>query len=191
DGEVAAADQAFGELVALFRAHRPEGTVILTADHGEEFGDHGGHYHGTTVYDEQVRVPFLWSSPGEVTPGTTDAPVELVDIATTLLSALGIPRGARMRGDDLGPVLANADAEGPRFAFSEVSDARMMTDGRFKTICAIGSGVFGAEAEAMRCRLYDLANDPNERVNVASEHPDETRALRSAIHRLIASIPRV
>src|SRR5699024_3217731 len=98
---------------------------------------------------------------------------------------------ARMRGDDLGPVLANADAEGPRFAFSEVSDARMMTDGRFKTICAIGSGVFGAEAEAMRCRLYDLANDPDERVNVASEHPDETRALRSAIHRLIASIPRV
>ena len=36
----------------------------MTADHGEEFGEHGGRYHGTTVYDEQVRVPLVVVGPG-------------------------------------------------------------------------------------------------------------------------------
>src|SRR5690606_34243825 len=96
EGEVAVADRAIGGLVRTFRAARPGATVIVTADHGEEFGDHGGHYHGTTLYDEQVRVPLLWSSPGKATPGLVPTPVELVDVGTTLLSALGMPRDARM-----------------------------------------------------------------------------------------------
>ena len=41
------------------RARRPHAVVIVSADHGEEFGDHGGRYHGTTVYEEQVRVPLV------------------------------------------------------------------------------------------------------------------------------------
>ncbi len=41
-------------------------SVIVTADHGEEFGDHGGRYHGTTVYEEQVRVPLVVNAPGLV-----------------------------------------------------------------------------------------------------------------------------
>ena len=39
---------------------RPGGTVVvLTSDHGEEFDEHGGRYHGTTLYDEQIRVPLI------------------------------------------------------------------------------------------------------------------------------------
>ena len=55
DGEVALCDRAIGELVRTFRAARPGGTVIVTADHGEEFGEHGGSYHGTTLFEEQAR----------------------------------------------------------------------------------------------------------------------------------------
>ncbi|MBC7173369.1 MAG: sulfatase, partial [Polyangiaceae bacterium] len=172
NGEVAYADQAIGELVRSFRARRPGATVILTADHGEELGDHGGQFHGSTVYDEQVRVPLVWSSPGVVAPGSSDAPVELIDVATTLLAALGIPRDARMRGDDLGPLLAGADSIVTEHAFAAVDNERMITDGRLKVIC---------EIRAPSCRLYDLVGDPAERTNLAEQQPMDEARLREAL----------
>ncbi|MCA9535987.1 MAG: sulfatase-like hydrolase/transferase [Myxococcales bacterium] len=181
DAEVAAADDAIGELVRLFRRYRPGATVIVTADHGEEFGDHGGLYHGSTLYEEQVRVPLIWSSPGLVRPFVSDAPVELVDIATTLLAALAIPRDARMRGDDLGPLLVHQEG-GPAYAFAEVGDARMVTDGHHKAIC---------ETASTRCQLYDLQRDPRERRNLAGDQPEVLAQLRDELSRFVASIPRV
>src|SRR5262249_3629076 len=65
DSEVAEADAFVGDVVRLIGEHRPRGTVfIVSADHGEEHGDHGGRYHGTTVYEEQVRVPLIIVAPG-------------------------------------------------------------------------------------------------------------------------------
>ncbi|MCA9575984.1 MAG: sulfatase-like hydrolase/transferase [Sandaracinaceae bacterium] len=181
DAEVAAADDAIGDLVRVFRRYRPGATVIVTADHGEEFGDHGGLYHGSTLYEEQVRVPLLWSTPELVHPFESHAPVELVDIATTILAALGIPRDARMRGDDLGPLLVHQEG-GPRYAFAEVGDARMVTDGLYKAICA---------TESTACQLYDLTRDPGERRNVAHSHPEVLARLRGALSGFVASIPDV
>jgi len=74
EGEVRACDRAIAQLVQTFRAARPNATVIISADHGEEFGDHGGSYHGSTLFDEQVHVPLFWSSPGAVQPGESAAP---------------------------------------------------------------------------------------------------------------------
>jgi arylsulfatase A-like enzyme len=182
DGEVAAADAGVGALVRAFRARRPRGTVIVTADHGEEFGDHGGHYHGTSLYDEQARVPLLWSSPGSTRARTVDVPVELVDVATTLLAALGVPPEARMRGDDLGAVLSGADSPAPSFAFSSIGEEWMVTDGRLKAICAEGDD---------DCRLYDLVEDPAERHNAAQTRPADVVRLRDALAGFLVSIPHV
>jgi arylsulfatase A-like enzyme len=55
DSEVAFADDTVGKLVALFRKHRPRSAVMVSSDHGEEFGEHGGRYHGSSVYEEKVR----------------------------------------------------------------------------------------------------------------------------------------
>jgi arylsulfatase A-like enzyme len=180
DGEVAAADDAVGKLVALFRKARPGATVILTADHGEEFGDHGGHHHGTTLFDEQVRVPVLWSSPGQVKARSIAAPIEIVDLTTTLLAALGIPREARMRGDDLGPLLAGEDAPARMHAFASIEGARMIVDQRSKLICG--------ESE---CQLFDLLEDPGERRDLAQERGREVAALRGQLASFVASLPRL
>jgi len=182
DAEVSAADEAVGRLVVTFHRHRPGGTVIVTADHGEEFGDHGGRFHGTTVYDEQVHVPLLWSSPGAAAPAVVDVPVEIVDVATTLLAAVGVPRVARMAGDDLGPVLAGSADAGPGYAFADIADERMATDGRFKLICRVG---------AMDCRLYDLVAEPGERHNLAGGEAAHVRRLRGAMAGWLASISRL
>jgi hypothetical protein len=182
EGEVMACDKAIAGLVAAFRKARPGGTVIVTADHGEEFGDHGGHYHGTTLYDEQARVPLLWSSPGVVQPGVVDAPVELADVGTTLLSALGMPRDARMRGDDLGALLRDPKAQGPRVAFASVEDRHMATDGKLKAICT---------SQDAHCQLFDLVNDPREQKNLAAARPRDAERLRGELDAFLSTIPRV
>ncbi|MEM7609409.1 MAG: sulfatase-like hydrolase/transferase, partial [Myxococcota bacterium] len=177
DGEVRAADAAIGDIVRVFRERRPNGVVVISADHGEEFGEHGGHHHGTTLYDEQLAVPLVVSVP-ELEPRRVSAPVELVDIATTVLAGLAIPRDVRMRGDDLGPVLLGG--AGPPFAFADVGDARMVTDGRHKAICEDG-----------RCRLFDLQRDPAEQRNVAAQEPQVLARLRSALAAFVRSLPEV
>lgn len=181
EGEIAAADSAVGDLVRTFREHRPGATVILSADHGEELGDHGGWYHGSTLYEEQVRVPLIWSSPGIANPGRVTRPVEILDIATTILSTAGIPRDVRMRGDDLGPHLAGAELETPAFAFASIDTERMATDGRYKLLCDPQG----------RCRLHDLVDDPLERADLAEDEPERTAAMRAALGAFVGSIPRV
>ena len=190
DGEVAAADDGAGKLIAAFRRARPGATVIVSADHGEEHGEHGGHHHGTTLFDEQIRIPLLWSSPGRVSPHVISAPAELLDITTTLLSALGIPREARMRGDDLSPLLAGTAAspapaadpqhDAPRYAFSMIDGARMIMDGQRKLICG-----------ARDCQLFDLATDPHERRDLIDEQPQQVTSLRAALDDFLASLPRI
>jgi arylsulfatase A-like enzyme len=180
EGEVAAADASVAGLVAAFRKARPTATVIVSADHGEEFGEHGGHHHGTTLFDEQVRVPLLWSSPGQTQPGSVAAPVEIIDLTTTLLSALGIPRDARMRGDDLGSLLRGAPAPADMRAFASIDGARMVTDGRMKLICGDDG-----------CQLFDLVSDPQERRDVSMQDKERAAALRADLVAFVASLPRV
>ncbi|MCC6558555.1 MAG: sulfatase-like hydrolase/transferase, partial [Polyangiaceae bacterium] len=112
DAEIAAADAGLGAIVDEVRRARPEAIVIASADHGEEFGEHGGRYHGTTVYEEQVRVPLVVSAPGLLAPRRVRAAVGLVDLLPTVLAGLDIPRPARVRGADLGPLLAGSEQDG-------------------------------------------------------------------------------
>lgn len=101
DQEIAHTDEQIGRLLdALARRVPQDETVVLfTADHGEEFGDHGGRYH-FTLYDEVVRVPFIIRSPGQ-SPRTDDRLVEQVDVLPTLVSLLGIDDLQSAPGDDL------------------------------------------------------------------------------------------
>ena len=68
---------------------RPDDTLLILADHGEEFWDHGDFEHGHTLYDEVLRVPMILRSPG-VEAGSIDAPVSLLDVAPTLARAAGL-----------------------------------------------------------------------------------------------------
>ncbi|RYZ58138.1 MAG: hypothetical protein EOP08_16605, partial [Proteobacteria bacterium] len=52
DSEIAVADETLGRVVELFDAARPDNVLVVSADHGEEFGEHGGRYHGSSVYEE-------------------------------------------------------------------------------------------------------------------------------------------
>ncbi len=175
DSEIAYVDAAVGRLLAFVRDQRPGAIVILAADHGEEFDEHGGRYHGSSLFDEQIRVPLIVSVPG-VNARVISRPVELIDIAPTILGLLNIPVPARMRGTNLGPWLATPPADEMRLppAFAEVEDKRMIVAGQEKLICDLNWGY---------CAYHDLAADPGERINLADERPERAAALRGMLDR--------
>ena len=161
DGEVHFVDGEVARLVAYLARTRPHALVIVAADHGEEFGEHGGRYHGTTLYDEQVHVPLAFVPlDGALTPHRVAAPVGLVDVAPTLLALIGIVPSAKMRGRDLGPwllppaAMAPVAAHGP--VFGEINQQKMIIDGSHKLVCDLGGDA---------CSAFDLAVDPGERKN--------------------------
>ncbi len=180
-GEVAVVDEAVGALVERFRAARPGATVILTADHGEAFGEHGSRHHGSTLYEEQARVPLLWSSPGVLSPRVLHVPVDLPDLASSWLSALSLPGGARMMGDDLVPCLRGAPCSG-RTAFASVGSQRMAVGVRYKLLCQRGTAL---------CRLFDLQHDPAELRDVSDRHRAPFQRLSSALGAWLARVPDV
>ncbi len=173
DSEVAEADDGIGRIVRLVRARRPGSAFVVTADHGEEFGEHGGRYHGTTVYDEQVRVPLVVVGPGVRATGRVGAVVQTIDLLPTALSALGIPRPARLRGRDLGALLSGAGkglADDDGRAFVETDAYELIASGAERLIC---------QRQAAACALYRPKDDPLERRDVSADAPQRFEQMRA------------
>ena len=180
DSEIALADEGLGAIVTSFRRARPGAVVVITADHGEEFGEHGGRYHGTTVYEEQVRVPLVVVGPG-VPAQDIGAPVQTIDLLPTVLSALGVPRPPRIRGRDLGPLLAQKDVVDAGAAFAETDDYTLYARGAERLVCA---------RKAAACSLYDIATDPGETHDLSTEREAAARELRKATRALVRDAAR-
>jgi arylsulfatase A-like enzyme len=105
-GEIEYLDANFGKLLAKLEAEGlyEDTIIVLTADHGEEFNEHGGFWHGLTLFDEQIHVPLLikWAN-GVETParGANSGIARLIDVGPTILSAAGIGIPDTMQGIDL------------------------------------------------------------------------------------------
>ncbi len=131
DAEIADTDAAVQQLTAGLRARPSQRPllVVITADHGEEFLDHGFVEHAWTLYEESVRIPLLWWSPGYIPATRSSQPASLVDVAPTLLALLGLdsPRvlseatgQALFQASNAGVTIANL---GSRVRFAELAIA--------------------------------------------------------------------
>jgi arylsulfatase A-like enzyme/uncharacterized membrane protein YbhN (UPF0104 family) len=180
DGEIVYWDEHFGRLIAELkrRGLYDASTIVITSDHGEEFMDHGGFWHGATLYDEQLRVPLLVKLPkGERAGSVVSHWVESVDIMPTLLARarIDVPRG--VQGKDLW--------QGSESAFAEedhegnVLRALRLRRGTeaLKVIEANPGNPRGLEP----FELFRVEQDPGEQVNLAREEED---VLRIAAGRL-------
>jgi len=162
DGEIRFLDDC---LRTLFRqlgdiGFLDDAVVLVTADHGEEFGDHGGLLHRGTLYDELVRVPFIVWGRG-VPAGVVDpALVSTVDIAPTLLEAAGVEPPPVMEGRSVLTPGPTPWAE--QRTFAQYRDALYsIRTPRFKLIRHRGGAL----------QLFDLVADPRERRNLATARP--------------------
>ena len=105
DGEIRFMDHHFGRLVdALREAGRFDGAlIVVAADHGESFGEHGFMSHGPWLYEEVLHVPLLIHFPGGRDAGTAvDAPVSLVDLLPLVAGEVGVPVPAGVEGVPVG-----------------------------------------------------------------------------------------
>jgi arylsulfatase A-like enzyme len=173
DSEIAYCDAVVGRVIAYVQENRPQAIIVVAADHGEEFDEHGGRYHGTTLYDEQVRVPLIIYVPG-VPPHVVAGPVQLIDIAPTILGLLDLVAPVRMRGTDLGPWLAVPPAPDDRLppVFAEVEDKRMVLRGQEKLICDLAKDY---------CAFHELGSDPREERDLAEARPERVAALHQLL----------
>ncbi len=184
DGEVAAADQTVGRIVDLVRARNPDALVLLTADHGEEFGDHGGRYHGTSVFDEQVRVPLIVSAKGLATGARIRNPVQTIDLLPTVLAGLKIPIPPRVRGASLLHYLERPKAGERRgqnedtWAIAETDDYTLLAEQNFRLICQRRSGA---------CQLFDTIEDPGQLNDVSRLHRKRVERMRQRARKLAQS----
>ncbi|HMJ56307.1 MAG TPA: sulfatase-like hydrolase/transferase [Polyangiaceae bacterium] len=179
DGEVAFADAGIGRIVRAVRARQPDTVVIVTADHGEEFGEHRGRYHGTTVYEEQVRVPLVIAGAGAPAGRRVEAPVQTIDILPTVLGAFDIPRPPRVQGYDLGHWMRAASAPSEAApAISETDDHILLADAMWRLVCARRAGA---------CALYDLRSDPDEARDVSAANAERFQAMKTALRRIEAT----
>lgn len=169
DDEIAFFDSEFAHLLARLREAGllEDSILVVAADHGEEFLEHGHIKHCRNLFDTSTHTPLLMRIPG-VRPGQVAAPVENVDIVPTLLDYLGIETaGLTLEGTSLRPLLSGKEDEGHR-QYASQGPWRAVSDGRFKLIHDLAAGNFA---------LYDLQADPG-------EQRDVLRAERRTFHRL-------
>ena len=190
-GEIHEADAAFGALLDGLRSRGLyDGTLILfTADHGEEFRDHGGGGHGHTLYREVTRVPLVVRLPGAVRGGTRDLhPVQQVDLFPSVVSAGGGDVPAWIEGRDLWDSWRTGEGQPPpellfsRLRFASFDKACVRADG-MKLIVNNDH----RWRRLSRLELYDLESDPLERVNLVRARPIVARYLRDRLAALEAS----
>ncbi len=167
DASVAHGDSMLARMVAAIDAS-PLGQgaiVVATADHGEEFHEHGSWGHGNNLFEETIHVPLAIRAPG-LAPRRIDTPVMLVDLLPTLaaLAGAGAATGAQHGGD-----LRTTPAD--RAAYSELDreggyEADALVRGSTKYLESKAG--LGASQEK---QLFDLHDDPKEAVNRAASTP--------------------
>jgi arylsulfatase A-like enzyme len=198
DGEIAYLDH---QLSKVFQALRKTGLMddtilIITADHGENLGDHGFIGHGNILYDTMLHLPLIVRYPGVFEPGgTIDTPVTLPDVFPTVLDLIDgwspeleeqiegasffperlddrpYPFTVSQRRAHI-PAMRKRYADYPDFDFMPYAvNARALRDQRWKYI----------QHEDGREELYDLQADPDEEQDLAAEQPETVARLRAQL----------
>lgn len=183
DGEIAWVDANIGKILSSLRTlgYDDNTIVAITADHGEEFLEHGQAAHYKTLYDEVLRVPLVIRYPGHVAPGRkVQGQVRLMDVAPTLLSLAGFPSAHPRRGSEgrsLACLLTSPlQRRAPNFpAFGDLrGEMASVRTGDAKLIRNLRTN---------KEEYYDLDHDPGERKNIDAISQRERDQLRVILTR--------
>ncbi|QQR89144.1 MAG: sulfatase [Myxococcales bacterium] len=186
DAEISYHDHHLGEFIEKLKAWGvyDDTVFVITADHGEEFGDHGKYGHGHSVYEELLHVPLSFRFPG-VVPKKIAVPhtVSTLDIGPTLLELSGIKEPPTMEGHSLWPYMNQLEPARPSVAFSDFLDnRRVITAGRWKLIQRGGRG---------DASLFDLKTDPAEQHELSSkQRPIAWRYCRTLLGQFLGARDR-
>jgi arylsulfatase A-like enzyme len=166
DAEISFADEQIGRLLTQLRRLGSDDStlIIVTADHGEEFGEHDQFSHRFKLYDELLRVPLIMHLPARLPAGrVVTAQVRLLDLLPTILDLLDLD-GGPFEGASLLPLVEGHD-EAPRTAISETqleTGLYAIRQDDWKLILDVHTGAV---------ELYNLRRDARETINCADAAP--------------------
>ena len=190
DSEIVSADSALGRFFDSMKSMGiyDSSLIILTADHGEAFYDREHWQHSRTLHEELIRIPLIVKWPGEPPRGRIRAQVSQVDIFPTVLNVAGITPPTSDGIDLLEFVEESAESKRRRSLVSEnawrspVGWARKISirTEKLKYIVTLSSppGVEPSEDHLQHEELYDLVEDPDERVNLLVESDFDVEPFR-------------
>ena len=189
DGAIRWVDEQFGRLVDHLKKTEQldETMIVVTADHGHNFGEHGIFSDNTGLYDTSIHVPLIVHDPRR-NPQRVDGLVQHTDIVPTILDFAGIDAPDDLRGNVL--------PKTREFAFAEAIEHRlqMVRTDDWKLIVPRDTEYlqqqywYDGNGET---ELYDLAVDPNEKQNVADEYPDVVSELTDMLETEIETQNRI
>ncbi len=200
DAEIAYVDAMLSDMLGFLEsAGALEQTmVVVTADHGENIGDHGLMDHQYCVCETLARVPLIIHYPDGLAPGDDDTPVQHTDLLPTFLDLAGLPAPGPLPGRSL---LAQRDGA-PRSQIVQYTAAHRhrfarrhphfdpASKGYDRTYDAIiRNGYKLIRSNRGDLWLYDLSDDPGETINLAKKLPQRTAQLQSALDAWLADHP--
>ena len=180
------ADAQVGRIVEAIeaRGRRDQTLLVVTSDHGEAFHEHGRFLHTRDLYQEVLHIPWLIRWPASMVGprAVVDAPVSLVDLAPTIVDALGVedPR-AVFQGTSLVPAVFGSGL--PPRAVHAATRMHERVEHRPSPLAAVVHFPLKAvfHEPTGRLAVYDLAADPGERTDLSGSDPVRDQLLLQSI----------
>jgi arylsulfatase A-like enzyme len=192
DNSIRWTDRVVGSLVDGLdkRGLRDRTLIVVAADHGEAFGEHGREGHARDVYGEVTTTPFILSLPFRLDPGVVvEAPSANVDIWPTLLDLLGLPPLEDVDGHSQLPALLaaargeSAPEPGDGLRFSHLDQAWGRTAQPARPMVAVSDGRYRLvrRHEELPGELYDRSQDALEQRDLAEAEPEVLERLSAEL----------
>jgi arylsulfatase A-like enzyme len=206
DAEIMEFDRRFGEFISFLKRSGlyDRSMVILLADHGEEFLEHGSWAHGTDLFNSQIRVPLLVKFPnGRYAGRSFDGAVSLVDVLPTVLEYFRVPAAPAVSGRSLlGELRSGSPWPEPVFSanlacrsWSRIPAQAAWVQEGYKLVRQLPQANAGPDFFVPPppvfpvLQLFHLSGDPGERQDLASGLPRLTARMNARLQRFLEAQP--
>ena len=186
DNEVHYTDRWVGDLIdwAQKQPWGKDTAIVISADHGEGFGERGRFRHAYDVWESLVRVPLILHVPG-AEPRRIETPRSHIDLAPTFADLMGVPHDPPFRGKSLLPEVFGASAElrpiVTELPRCDIMDRRRaVIDDNWKII------ELGDDTEWL---LFDVVKDPKEENDLSKSDPERFAAMKEVYQKVSSAIP--
>jgi arylsulfatase A-like enzyme len=190
DSEVWFADHWLGQLFD-FCEKQPwwdKTAVIITADHGEAFGEHGMYKHAFELWEVLARVPLIIKAPG-ASAKRISLPRTHLDLAPTILDLMKVPALDGFQGQSLAPELYDETPPAPRPAI--VLELAEDTNNAARRAIIVGDHKLISFDGGAKKSLFNLKDDPGELVDLSSKQPELTKQLDQQLTDYFKGLPVV